>query len=123
MSTFKFATVKSPMKSIISCALVAAFLGSLSATAAAGPVQAPSLTDLDLTQSAGVATAYARIRAAARRACEPPDFDIRVLGAMARVNRCTEQAIARLVADADVPALTAYYQGRTGQQVAVAWQR
>ena len=119
----KFATAKFSVQTALPCALLATLLGSLSAAAIAGPGQAPSFADLDLTQSAGVATAYARIKAAARKACQPADFDIRVLGTVARVNRCMQQTIARLVDDADAPALTAFYQTTTAQPVAVVSQR
>jgi UrcA family protein len=108
----KFATVKFTQKTAISCALLATFLGSLSATAVAGAGQLPNLADLDLTQSAGVTTAYARIRSAARKACEPQD--VRVLVEVARANRCAEQMIARMVDGADASALTAYYQSKIG---------
>jgi len=119
----KFATVKFSMQTALSCALLATLLGPLSTAAVAGPGQTPSFADLDLTQSAGVATAYARIKVAARKACRPTDFDIRVLGAVARVNRCMEQTIARLVDDADAPALTVYYQTTTAQPLAAVSQR
>jgi UrcA family protein len=110
------------LRGLIAIAIFGAFLGSLYATpAAAARAEAPSLADLDMSRSTDVTTAYARIRYVARKSCQPADFDIRVLGAVARVNRCTEQTVARMVEDEDVPALTAYHQAQTGRQAAVVW--
>lgn len=109
------------LRGLIAIGILSGILGSLNATpAAAARAEAPSLADLDMTRSTDVTTAYARIRSVARKSCQPADFDIRVLGAVALVNRCTEQTVARMVDDVDVPALTAYHQGQSGRKVSVA---
>lgn len=110
------------LRGLIAIAILSGFLGSLNPTpAAAARAEAPSLADLDMTRSTDVTTAYARIRSVARKSCQPADFDIRVLGAVARANRCTEQTINRMIDDVNVPALTAYHQAQTGRPVAVVW--
>jgi UrcA family protein len=86
------------MKSVISCTLLAVFLGSLSAVAAAGgPGDEPAkrtvkFAELDLSQAAGAVALYMRIQRAAQEVCEP--LIARDLHSIAISKRCAEQAIA-----------------------------
>lgn len=111
------------MKTAIPCTLLAMLLSSLSAAAAAvepGEVatRRVNFADLDLTRSAGVAVLYARIKSAAGEVCEP--VNARALESVERSHRCTEQAIARAVADVNAPALTSYYLAKTRQTITLA---
>jgi UrcA family protein len=100
------------LKTAIPCTMLTILLGSLSAVAAAGPLdEVPSrkvnFADLDLTRNAGVAVLYARIKSAAREVCLPTYTWV------AEDNKatlqCREQALARAIADVNAPALTGYY--------------
>jgi len=112
------------MKSAICWTLLAVFLGSLSATAAAGDrgdeplTQKVSFADLDLTRSPGVAALYVRIRSAAQQVCGPVDG--RQLEALTNFHRCTKQAIARAVRDVNAPTLTTYYLAKTNTTINIA---
>jgi UrcA family protein len=114
------------MKTAIPCTLLAMLLGSLSAAAAAvepGEVatRRVNFADLDLTRSAGVTVLYARIKSAAGEVCQP--VNAREVESVMRSNRCTQQAIARAVADVNAPALTSYYLAKTGQAITLAQRR
>jgi UrcA family protein len=115
------------MKIAISCTLFAVLMGSLNAVAAAGesdnelPKRVVHFADLDLTRNAGVAVLYARIRFAAREVCEP--VDERIWQSIVARDRCVTQAIARAVADVNVPTLTSYHLTKTGQRITLAEQR
>jgi UrcA family protein len=101
------------MKAVMRCTLLAVFLGSLSAVAAAGvagdepAMRTVKFADLDLSHAAGVLALYKRIQYAAQEVCEP--LIARDLQAIAISKRCMEQAISRAVADVNAPLLTSYY--------------
>jgi len=101
------------MKAVIRCTLLAVFLGSLSAVAAAGDAgyepatRAVKFADLDLSHAAGVLALYKRIQYAAQEVCEP--LISRDLNSIVTSKRCKEQAIAHAVADVNAPLLTSYY--------------
>jgi UrcA family protein len=101
------------MKSVIRCTLLAVFLGSLSALAAAGaPGDEPAkrtvkFADLDLSEAAGVAALYVRIQRAAQEVCEP--LISRDLHSIAISKRCAEQTIAHTVVEVNAPLLTSYH--------------
>jgi UrcA family protein len=78
------------------------------------PTREVSFAGLNLTRHADVELLYRRIAAAASQVCDtvPGPVD---LGTKVRVKRCTSEAIARAVADVDVPALTQYYAVKTNQ--------
>jgi UrcA family protein len=115
------------MKIAMSCTLFVVLMGSLNAVAAAGdwdngpPKRVVHFSDLDLTRNAGVAVLYARIRFAARVVCEP--VADRALQSIVARNRCMTEAIARAVADVNVPTLTSYHLTKTGQTITLAAQR
>ena len=112
------------MKSAIRWTLLAVFLGSLSAAAAAGDRGAELLTrtvsfaDLDLTRGPGVVALYARIRSAAQQVCGT--VDARQLEAITNSHRCTKQAIARAVREVNAPTLTSYYLAKTNATINIA---
>jgi UrcA family protein len=112
------------MKSAIRWTLLAVFLGSLSAVAAAGTrgdeplTQKVRFADLDLTHTPGAAALYARIQSAARQVCGP--VDVRQLQALTKAHRCTIQAIARAVREVNAPTLTSYYLGKTNATIKIA---
>ena len=112
------------MKSAIRWTLLAVFLGSLNAAAAAaGRGDEPlthrvSFADLDLTRSPGVAALYMRIRSAAQQVCGP--VDARQLEALTNSRRCTDQAIARAVREVNAPTLTSYYLAKTNATIKIA---
>jgi UrcA family protein len=102
-------------KTAIPWTMLTILLGSLSAVAAAGPLDnVPSrkvnYADLDLSRKAGVAVLYARIKSAAREVCLP------TYNWVAEDNKatqtCREQALARAIRDVNAPALTGYYLER-----------
>jgi UrcA family protein len=101
------------MKSVIRCTLLAVFLGSVSAIAAAGapgdepPMRTVKFADLNLSHPAGALALYKRIQHAAQEVCEP--LIARDLQSNPISKRCREQAIARAVADVNAPLLTSYY--------------
>jgi UrcA family protein len=115
------------MKIAMSCTLFVVLMGSLNAVAGAGewdngpPKRVVHFADLDLTRNAGVAMLYARIRFAAREVCEP--VEDRALQSILARSHCVTQAIARAVADVNVPTLTSYHLTKTGQTITLAAQR
>ncbi len=82
------------------------------------PQRTVSFSDLDLSHSAGAAVLYSRINGAAAQVCD--QHGVRSLEAFTTARRCIDQAIARAVAEVDVPALTSLYRAKTGQPVIVA---
>jgi UrcA family protein len=112
------------MKCAIRWTLLAVFLGSLSAVAAAGNWRDVTLThrvsfaDLDLTRGPGVVALYARIRSAAQQVCGT--VDARQLEAITNSHRCTKQAIARAVREVNAPTLTSYYIAKTNATINIA---
>jgi UrcA family protein len=71
--------------------------------------------DLNLASPTGVERLYQRIVAAAHDVCDR--HGDRSLGNFARTQICVRQSIARAVATADRPELTALYTLKTGQQI------
>jgi UrcA family protein len=65
---------------------------------------------LDLTRDEGVARLYSRIRSAAELVCEPASVE--QLKSSVRTRRCQSEAVARAVADVNVPALTNLHEGK-----------
>jgi UrcA family protein len=74
------------------------------------PARVVKFRDLDLSQKAGVATLYSRIRSAAHEVCEPLD-EVSIKLLRQRFD-CRQDAVARAVADVNSPALTSYYLGK-----------
>jgi len=115
-------------KIVLRCTLLAVAMALLNAVAFASefgdaPVtRVVSFAELDLTHSAGVTALYARIRSAAREVCKPK-FDDRALEHVVSTRLCVEDATARAIADVNLPALTSYYQMKTGRQITIAQQR
>jgi UrcA family protein len=100
------------LKTAIQWTMLTILLGSLSAVAAAAPLdEVPSrkvnYADLDLTRHAGVAVLYARIKSAAREVCIPTYTW--VAEDNKATQQCRELALARAIADVNAPALTDYY--------------
>jgi UrcA family protein len=112
------------MKSAIRCTLLAVFLGSLSALAAASaPGDEPArrtvkFEDLNLSEAAGVVALYVRIQRAAQEVCEP--LISRDLHSIAISNGCAERAIAHAVADVNAPLLTSYYLTKSAPTAIIA---
>jgi len=102
------------MKSAICYTLLAAFLGSVSALAAAGtardepPRRTVHFADLDLTRASGARALYQGIRSAAQAVCAPPIASDPYAAANSRP--CVEAAIERAVSDVNAPLLTDYYR-------------
>ena len=111
------------MKFPVRSALLAVFLGSFCMLATARAIDEPAMrtvnfADLDLSHGAGVAALYARIRTAAREVCGQPDT--RQLQAYMSSRRCTEQAVARAVHDANAPRLISYHLAKSEPTLALA---
>jgi UrcA family protein len=68
--------------------------------------------DLDINTPAGAAALYWRIHRAANSVCGVDDHA--VLPSQPRL-RCSQEAEARAIAQADIARLTAYYQAKTGK--------
>jgi UrcA family protein len=115
------------MKISISCTLFVMLMSSLSGVATAGgsdnepPKRVVHFADLDLSRNAGIAALYTRLRFAAREVCEPSE--LRALQSISARDRCVTQAIARAVADVNVPMLTSYHLAKTGQTITLAERR
>jgi UrcA family protein len=74
------------------------------------PKRVVSFGDLDLTQKAGVAALYSRIKSAAREVCVPLDeIGIKLLRER---HDCRQDAVARAIADVNSPVLTNYYMDK-----------
>lgn len=106
MSRFK-------LKFILSCALAGLLAGPVSALAATAdrldvlPSRTVKYGDLDLNRDAGVAALFTRIKTAAREVCQP--IDVVFLNLVRRRYNCSQDAIARAVADVNSPLLTSYF--------------
>jgi len=112
------------MKSAICYTLLAAFLGSGSALAAAGTApdeparRTVHFADLDLTGASGARALYQRIRSAAQAVCAPPITSDPYAAVNSRP--CIEAAIERAVSDVNAPSLTDYYQSKRRSPVLIA---
>jgi UrcA family protein len=73
--------------------------------------------DLNVDSPAGVTALYQRIHSAAKRVCDVGGD--RNLASQQEAQTCASKAEAGAVAHVNSPALTAYYQMKTGRQVAV----
>jgi UrcA family protein len=71
--------------------------------------------DLNLQSNQGIQSLYQRIEAAARRVCEQPDG----MSSPHSIKACEEQAESSAVTSVNVPALTAYYQSKSGHAAPV----
>ena len=69
------------------------------------------ISDLDITTQQGAATAYARIRNAAREVCGP--VDIALPDERAFWDHCVSESIINAAAKVDSPSFTAYCLTRT----------
>jgi UrcA family protein len=70
--------------------------------------------DLNLQRPDGVAVLYQRLHTAATQACEPASP--RDLGPMTSSEGCVAAAIARAIANINIPALTSYYKSRNPRE-------
>lgn len=68
--------------------------------------------DLDLSHSQGVSVLYTRLKGAAESTCAP--LDELELARHMRFQACVQSAISRAVVTVNRPALTAYFEARTG---------
>jgi UrcA family protein len=71
--------------------------------------------DLKLNASAGVATLYSRIHAAAIRVCSSAPRDLAYLG---EEKNCATEVEAKAVQQLNVDALTAYFEKTSGRPIA-----
>jgi UrcA family protein len=67
--------------------------------------------DLDVNTPAGAQTLYTRLHGAAMRVCEETDPVMR-----ARATVCARNSEANAIQKLNLPQLTAYYRGKTGNQ-------
>jgi UrcA family protein len=74
------------------------------------PTETVKFQDLNVSTPAGVAALYSRIHWAAKRVCAPPAG----WGEQVRANACARNAEAKAIEKLNLPALTAYYQKKTG---------
>jgi UrcA family protein len=104
-------------KFMLSCVLAGLVAGPISALAAtadkldAVPYRKVKYGDLDLNRDAGVAALFSRIKTAAREVCEP--VDVVFLNLVRQRYNCSQDAIARAVADVNAPLLTSYFLEKT----------
>jgi len=91
--------------------------GTAGATSPEGDVRTESVKfeDLNLQSDAGVAALYQRIHAAARRVCDQPGEA--GLSASYAIQSCEEKAESRAIMKVNLPALSAFYQKKTGRPV------
>jgi UrcA family protein len=68
--------------------------------------------DLNTNTSAGIEALYGRIHAAAKSVCGVAGGGWEQI----RELRCTTKAVAQAIEKANLPALTAYYQAKTGSR-------
>jgi UrcA family protein len=73
--------------------------------------------DLNLQSDAGVAALYQRIHAAARRVCDQPGEA--GLSSSYAIQSCEEKAESRAIMKVNLPALSAFYQKKSGRPVPV----
>ena len=74
-----------------------------------------NLQDLNLKASAGVATLYSRIHAAAIRVCSSAPRDLAYLG---EEKSCAKEVEAKAVQQLNVDSLTAYFEKTSGRPIA-----
>ena len=112
--------MKTAIRYWLLAALAGIFAAGTATTALADklPQRTVSFSDLDLSHSAGAAVLYSRIKGAAAQVCD--QHGVRSLEALTTTRRCIDQAIARAVAEIDVPALTSLYRAKARQPVIVA---
>jgi len=89
-------------------AAVCVVAGAFTTAGAQPGAAAVRFEDLNVSSPAGIEALYARIQAAAVRVCAESDPSLR-----AAVPPCIWRAEARAVAQANLPALTAYYRSHT----------
>ena len=79
----------------------------------AGDVRSETVkfADLNLGTPSGVQALYKRIHEAAERVCEQPP------GQSQAVKACAAKAESDAISKVNVPLLTAFYQGKTGQRM------
>ena len=105
------------LKFILSCALAGLLAGPVSALAATAdrldslPSRKVKYGDLDLNRDAGVVALFSRIKTAAREVCQP--VDVVFLNLVRQQYNCSQDAIARAVADVNAPLLTSYFLEKT----------
>jgi UrcA family protein len=105
------------LKFILSCTLAGLLAGPVSALAATAdrldslPARKVKYGDLDLNRDAGVAALFSRIKTAAREVCQP--VDVVFLNLVRQRYNCSQDAIARAVADVNAPLLTSYFLEKT----------
>jgi UrcA family protein len=105
------------LKFILSCALAGLLAGPVGALAATTdrldilPSRTVKYGDLDLNRDAGVAALFSRIKTAAREVCQP--VDVVFLNLVRQRYNCSQDAIARAVADVNSPLLTSYFLDKT----------
>ena len=73
--------------------------------------------DLNLSNPQGAAKLYSRIASAAHEVCKP--FDIDIGDFRSRLNACVHQAIMGAVIKVDRPELTAVYNAKNNQALAM----
>jgi UrcA family protein len=106
-------------KSVIPCTVLAVLLSPLGAAATAVrpgyevTTTVVNFADLDLTNSKAVATLYGRIKSAAGRVCESPEYTS--LQTLQHVRRCTKHAIDQAVRDVSSSGLTSLHASVTNQ--------
>ncbi|HTV95811.1 MAG TPA: UrcA family protein [Steroidobacteraceae bacterium] len=76
------------------------------------PSRAVRFADLDVSRSPGAQVLYQRLQAAAQEVCAA--LEDRDLARHMKYEACVHHAISAAVAKVDRPALTAYYEARTG---------
>jgi UrcA family protein len=102
---------------ILACVLAGSLAGPVSALAASSgklddlPSRKVKYGDLDLNRDAGVAALFSRIKTAAREVCQP--IDVLFLNLVRQQYSCSQDAIARAVADVNAPLLTSYFLEKT----------
>ncbi|HTD74028.1 MAG TPA: UrcA family protein [Steroidobacteraceae bacterium] len=105
------------LKFILACALAGLLAGPVSALAASSgkhddlPFRTVKYADLDLNRDADVAALFSRIKTAARQVCQP--MDVFFLNLARQQYSCSQDAIARAVADVNAPLLTSYSLEKT----------
>jgi UrcA family protein len=104
----KFQTVDRPILAYAAALWLACGLVASNVHAGDSRSETVKFADLNLSSPAGVEALYGRIHAAAWRVCEQP------AGELAAVGRCIRKTEAEAIGKVNVPALTAFYQTKTG---------
>lgn len=104
-------TTRNPIRvALAALTLAAAFAGA--ARAADAPQIHVKYADLDVNTVAGATVLYRRIHTAATHVCAVPGAGD--LGLLARIDACTDRAVAEAVAAVDNATLTGLYMAKTG---------